>query len=125
MKRHEQREKAMFAVYQYLLIHRDVEELIEDCFSEFEEVDPYFTDIVHTAVENEERYAGYIDTVIKKGWKFSRLGCIEKAILLNGCAEFDLKKVNAAVIIDEAIRMAKKYCDKHTYKLINSVLDVI
>lgn len=57
--------------------------------------------------------------------KFDRLGRIEQAILLNGCSEFDLKKTEAAVIIDESVQLAKKYCDADTYKLINSVLDVI
>ena len=45
--------------------------------------------------------------------------------LLNGCAEFDLKTIEAPVIIDESVEMAKKFCDEDTYKLINSVLDII
>lgn len=124
MKRKEQREKAMIAVYQYLLVNRDLDSLIDDAFQDVEERDPYIMDLIHTAVANEKRYAGYIDQVLK-GWKYDRLGCVEKAILLNGCAEFDMKQVEAAVIIDESVRMAKKYCDSDTYKLVNSVLDVI
>jgi N utilization substance protein B len=62
---------------------------------------------------------------VLEGWSFDRLGCIEQAILLNGCAEFDLKQVEAAVIIDEYVRLAKKYCDSDSYRLINGVLDRI
>jgi len=123
MKRHEQREKAMITVYQYLLVKRDLEELEKDTFGE-EEIDPYIQKLMETSIENIERYSGYINQVLK-GWTFDRLGCIEQAILLNGCAEFDMKETEAAVIIDESVRLAKKYCDSDTYKLINSVLDII
>ena len=40
-------------------------------------------------------------------------------------AEFDLKEVEAAVIINESVELAKKFCDEDTYKLINRILDVI
>ncbi|MCH3961066.1 MAG: transcription antitermination factor NusB [Solobacterium sp.] len=125
MNRHELREKAMITVYQYLLVERDIDELIEDTFAmPKNEIDPYFIEIIHQSIENEDRYHAYIDNVLKD-WKFDRLGRIEQAILLNGCSEFDLKKTEAAVIIDESVQLAKKYCDADTYKLINSVLDVI
>lgn len=126
MKRSKEREKAMIAVYQYLLVNRDVNQLIEDTFEmKPKDVDPYFVDVIHTAIDNTDRYHGYIDEVLKEGWKFDRLGTIEKAILLCGCAEFDLKQTQAAVIIDEYVELAKKFCDEDTYKLINRVLDII
>ncbi len=126
MTRSEQREKAMITVYQYLLMKRDIDELIENVYEvPSAEIDQYFRNVITYSVNNEERYAGYIGQVLKTGWSYERLGCIEKAILLNGCSEFDLKQVQAAVIIDEAVELAKKYCDSDTYKLINSVLDVI
>ena len=126
MNRHEQRERAMITVYQYLLVARDLNELIENEYEmKPEEIDPYFLDVIKKAVANTERYGGYITNVLKEGWSFERLGYIEKAILLNGCAEFDLKQIEAAVIINESVEMAKKYCDEDTYKLVNSVLDII
>lgn len=126
MNRHELREKAMITVYQYLLAERDVDELIENNFeTPVVEIEPYFVEIVQGSVANQKRYAEYIDKVLVDGWHYDRLGLIEQAILLNGCAEFDLKKTEAAVIIDESVQLAKKYCDADTYKLINSVLDVI
>lgn len=125
MNRHEEREKAMITVYEYLLAERDVHELIEDTYGcKEEEVDPYFVKVINTSIANEKRYASYIDEVLK-GWKYDRLGMIEKAILLNGCSEFDLKENTAAVIIDESVEMAKKYCEPDAYKLINRLLDVI
>lgn len=126
MNRSELREKAMITVYQYLLVKRDTKQLIEDVFEmEQKDIPEYFVKVIHTAIDNEEKYKGYINEVIKKGWSYDRLGAIEKAILINGCAEFDLKEVEAAVIINESVELAKKYCDEDTYKLINRILDVI
>jgi N utilization substance protein B len=116
----------MITVYQYLLVPRDVNELIENEYEmKPEEFDPYFRDVIRTSIANIGRYGAYITNVLKEGWSYERLGYIERAILLNGCAEFDLKTIEAAVIIDESVEMAKKYCDEDTYKLINSVLDII
>ncbi len=124
MTRHINREKACIAIYQNLILPRPVEELIEDNFSGEEERDSYIIDVVKTAYANTDRYRGYIDEVLE-GWSFERLGDIEKAILLCGCAEFDLKQVQAAVIIAAYVRLAKKYCEADSYKLINGVLDRI
>ncbi len=124
--RHTLREYAMVTVYQYLVVERDLNALIEDTFHKpVSEVDPYFIKLIDTALAHKDEYKTYINQVIKTGWTFDRLGTVEQAILLNGCAEFDMKQTEAAVIIDESVEMAKKYCDEDAYKLINSVLDVI
>ncbi len=122
MKRHESREKGMITIYQYLLFRRDLDELIDDNFEDKE--DEYILQAVRTAVLNEERYIGYLNNVLE-GWTFDRLGAIEQAIMLMGCAEFDMKKLEMNVIIDEYVRLAKKYCEPDSYKLINGVLDRI
>lgn len=126
MNRKELREQAMITVYQYILVKRDTKELLEDAFERpYDKIDPYFKSVVYNAIDHMDEYKSYINEVIKKGWSYDRLGAIEKAILLNGCAEFALKQVEAAIIIDESVKMAKKYCDEDTYKLINRILDVI
>ena len=125
MKRHEQREKAMITVYQYLMMPRDIDELIESVYElPSDGIDPYFSDVIRDAVRNEETYAGYMNRIMDN-WTYERLGMIERAILLLGCAEFNQKKVQAAVIIDEAVRMAKKYAGEDSYKFINRILDII
>ena len=124
MTRHSNREKAMFVTYQNQMQNRPVDELIQDNFSEEEQTDEYMINVVRQAIENTDRYHSYIDEVLD-GWTFDRLGYIEQAILLNGCAEFDLKQESMQVIIDEYVRLAKDFCDKDSYKLINGVLDKI
>ena len=123
MNRHENRKNAMFCTYQYLIQERDIKDLIEANFNvNLHLDDPYIEKVIHTAIENKDRYAGYIDQVLDD-WKFSRLGYVEQAILLCGFAEFDLKEVETPVVIDEYIILTKEYCDPESYKLINGVLD--
>lgn len=125
MNRKEQIEKGMIVVYQALIAQRDIDTLIEDVFlMDKTEIDPYVYRVIQTAVANQTRYVGYIDQVLQ-GWTFERLGYIEKAILLNGCAEFDLKEQLSAKIIDGYVELAKKFCEEDTYKLINKVLQII
>ena len=124
MNRHKNRENGVICIYQYLVCKRDIEELIEDNFDPEGRSDEYIMSVIRTSCDNIERYSGYIDRVLDD-WSFERLGMIEKAILLNGCAEFDLKQIEMNVIIDEYVRIARKYCDSDSYKLINGVLDRI
>lgn len=123
MNRHEKRQNAMICIYQYLVSNRDIDELIETNFNcDLHAEDPYVEKIIYTALQNKDRYSGYIDQVLND-WSFDRLGYIEQAILLCGCAEFDLKETSTPIVIDEYIKLTKKYCDPESYKLINGVLD--
>jgi N utilization substance protein B len=125
VNRHQKRERALFAVYQNRILARDVQELLDDNFPFVDrEEDPYMTSVVKQAIAQTDRYRSYIDRVLDT-WSFERLGAIEQAILLSGCAEFDLKQELAAVIINEYVSFAKKYCDPDAYKMINGVLDRI
>ena len=125
MNRHEQRKTAMSIIYQYLLVNADVDALIQEYFIEQDEtIDPYIERIIHTTVEQKDTFSQYIDNVLVD-WTYDRLGYIEQAILLNGCSEFYLKELQAVIIIDEAVELAKEFCGEDTYKLVNSVLDKI
>ena len=75
------------------------------------------------AMKYKDIYIQKINAVINKDWSFDRLGYVEQAILLMACCELDLETAQKAIVIDEAITLAKKYCDDDAYKLINGVLD--
>ncbi|MBW9211802.1 MULTISPECIES: transcription antitermination protein NusB [Terrabacteria group] len=124
MSRSEQREKAVLSLYAYLSLSRDIHGIMEDTFGSLDKVDPYFIRVVENAQTHMEEYKIYLNRVLKK-WSYDRLGTIEKAILLVGCAEFALKEVAAAIIIDEAVELAKTYGEADSYRLVNNVLDVI
>lgn len=57
-------------------------------------------------------------------WKFSRLNTLEQAILLMSFTHFKLiGDVDRSVVIDTAVRLAKKYLDKDDYKFVNAILE--
>ena len=68
-----------------------------------------------------------IDQLISRnliGWKLDRLMPVDRAMLRMAVAEsfFDPPK---AVLIDDVIRIAKKYGGEDSYKIINAVLDKV
>ncbi len=58
------------------------------------------------------------------GWRLNRLTPIDRNLLRMGLAEarFNDQK---GIIIDDIIRIAKKYSEEESYKIINAVLDKI
>ena len=68
-----------------------------------------------------------IDALIEvhlDNWSSDRVGIIERAILR--LAVYELRTdAEVAVVIDEAITLAKRYCDNDSFKFVNGVLDAI
>lgn len=58
------------------------------------------------------------------GWKLTRLTPIDRNLLRMGISEsyFNDQK---AVIIDDILRIAKKYSEEESYKIINAILDKV
>lgn len=70
-----------------------------------------------------------LDEIIDKhlvNWAPDRLGRMERAILRLGTYELVSGDETAAeIVIDECVKLAKRYCDFDSYKFINGVLDAI
>ncbi len=69
-----------------------------------------------------------IDGEIKKhlkSWDFNELGKIERAILRLGAYEIFIDKNDKAIVINEAIELAKELADDKSHQFINGVLDAI
>jgi N utilization substance protein B len=69
-----------------------------------------------------------IDTAIVKhlkDWDFERLGSIERATLRLGAYEIMTSDLDSAVVINEAIEVAKAFGTEQSPKFINGVLDAI
>lgn len=121
MNRHSLRELAMTCLYQYFLLKKDIREIVYE--NGGNNVDPFLYTITIDAVANEKFYIKKINDTLTADWQFDRLGSVEKAILFLAASELDFETAQKAIIIDEAIILAKKYCDDEAYKLINGVLD--
>ena len=125
MTRHSGREKAMICLYQHRLLNKPMDEIIEEVMEmKTGELDDFSRILILDTLDIEKRYIQYINETLKD-WSFERLGVLEQAILLMACSELDHQTAAAAIIIDEAVRLAKDYCDDEAYRLINGVLDRI
>ena len=60
-----------------------------------------------------------------KEWDFDRLGSIERATLRLGAYEALYSDLDSAVVINEAIEVAKAFGTEQSPKFINGVLDAI
>lgn len=75
-------------------------------------------------VENLEM----LDEEIKKhltDWDYEGIGKVEKAIMRLGAYEILIAKTDKAIIINEAVELAKKLADDQSPKFINGVLDAL
>ena len=68
-----------------------------------------------------------IDQLISEnliGWKLDRLMAVDRTLLRMGVAEsyFNTQK---AILIDDVVRIAKKYGGEDSYKIINAILDKV
>ena len=67
------------------------------------------------------------ESIVKhlKDWNFERLGAIERATLRLGAYEILFTDLDAAVVINEALEVAKAFATEQSPKFINGVLDAI
>lgn len=120
--RHKLREMGMSALYQSFLLNKDIKQCVYDV-CESNEIDPFLYTITIDATTYKDTYVKQINHALRDDWKFDRLGYVEQAILIMAACELDLGVSPKQIVVDEAVILAKKYCDEDTYKLINGVLD--
>lgn len=120
MNRHEYRVHVIFALYQSLLLNKDLESSFKDNFDE--DTNEFLSTIKNDLLVNIDKYKEEISTHLVK-WTFDRLSYIDQAILLESLSEIKTGLNNKNIVIDEAIRISKEYSDEESYKYINGVLD--
>ena len=69
----------------------------------------------------------FIEETISKKMKIkeNEIELIDKAILCLGIIEMDIKMAPRSVVIDECIRLTKKFSNPESYRFINASLDKI
>ena len=126
INRSELRKKIMTILYQMNVYEANkMEYNVDTWIRESLEIDNEFVkEIVYGVVT----YKNEIDEIANKylsGWKISRLGNTDQAILRMGIYELLYTKTPEVVAINEAIELAKVYSDDEVRKMINGVLDKV
>lgn len=126
LNRHQERMVVVTTLYQYLLLNSDIDQLLENNLEDIDKKSiSFIVSRVIKTIENKDDYISKLKQHITDNWDWERLGYLEQAILLYGAFELDAKELDKAVVIDECINIAKKYCEDNAPSLINGVLDKI
>ena len=126
MKRRDQRIKVMTCIYQYLLTEKSMDDIFDDNLDiDDKKSISFIVENTVNTLKDQNELEEVIKTHLTPTWDYDRLGYIEKAILLMSAEDLVHGNTDRAVIINEAVEIAKQYCDDDAPKLINGVLDQI
>ncbi len=121
--RSELRQICMTILYQYELLKKDTE--LEDIITDNLEIDNDFVrDIVYGVVTHQDT----IDTIANKymkDWTIDRIEKLGASILRMAIFEIKYTDTPPIVATNEAIELAKVYCDDSVKNMINAVLDKV
>ena len=125
--RHQARAAVVGLLYAYDLGNETIGDFFEDILEEKKirnKQREFSSRLFKGTIEHLET----VDKQIKehlKSWNFDDLGKIEKAILRLATYEIVVDKNDKAVVINEAIELAKELADDKSHQFINGVLDSI
>ena len=94
------------------------------CSEEHPNPDPFATSLVSGAVEHvsalDERIAKHAEH-----WRMERMPAVDRNILRLAVYEMSYAGTPAAVVIDEALELARKFSGEDSVQFVNGVLDAI
>jgi transcription antitermination protein NusB len=123
--RRKARREALFLLYQQDLMELDPDRAIQRLEQIGEDVDPYTRRLVHGIYDHRVEIDELIGAKLRD-WSLSRLAAIERSILRLGVFELRwVEEVPAAVAIDEAVELAKRFASNEGAALVHGVLGAV
>lgn len=113
--RREARRAAVFMLFQWDVTGKPLGSLYEG------DVDPFARDLAKEVAE----HASELDARLSEaaiGWPADRLGAVERNILRTALFELDRGEPPPEVVIDEAVRLTKRYASDDAARLVNGIL---
>jgi len=104
----------------------DIDDIIQNNFNFFKTLNIKEKDFIKEIIIEYYKKKENIDSLISEnliGWKLNRLTPIDRNLLRMGIAESCNNE--KAIIIDDIVRIAKKYGGEDSYKIINAILDKV
>ena len=129
ISRNQEHELIMISIYDALIYSEMdevfyLEEVMEGIYKlPYDEIPLFSKEVVIKSLTNVNEIKEIYQKNMPK-WKFDRLNALERAILLMSYTHAKVDETaDKRVIIDVAIRLAKKYLDEKDYKFVNAILD--
>lgn len=127
MNRTESREASFKLLYSIQISpDSELQEQI-DLFMEAEEIDDneaivYINNIIKGINDHNEEIEKLISDNIKQGWTIARISKVDLTLLKLGIYEILYTDIPFKVVINEVVKIAKKYGDDSSSSFINGVL---
>ncbi|HWB86273.1 MAG TPA: transcription antitermination factor NusB [Bryobacteraceae bacterium] len=127
--RHRSRQRALQILFLWDSRRQPVEDAIDAYYDtlfseERPERDPFVTQLVSSTVEHMEA----IDQAIARHaehWRMERMPAVDRNILRLAVCEMTYVGTPAAVVIDEALELARKFSGDESVQFVNGVLDAV
>jgi transcription antitermination protein NusB len=115
VRRSDQRREAVFALYQREVTGRPLEELVPDA-------KPFTRELALGADRHLAELDAEIDR-LARGWSLERIAPLELSIMRIALYELRHRDdVPAEVAVDEAVKLAKRYCGAEAPGFVNGIL---
>ena len=125
--RHQARTAVVGLLYAYDLGNQDIAKFSDEILEEGK-IRNKQREFSHTLFSGTVEHLTLLDKEIEthlKEWDYCDIGKVEKAIMRLGAYEILIAKTDKAIIINEAVELAKTLADEKSPKFINGVLDAI
>jgi len=132
--RHRSRQRALQVLYQWDMTKRPMDEAISafyDTLSSDEDEDgekPGRDEFMEELAKGTSEMSEDIDYRIaskSENWKLERMPIVDRNILRMAIFEMSRKETPAAVVIDEALELARQFSGEESVSFINGVLDAV
>ncbi|MEA3419334.1 MAG: transcription antitermination factor NusB [Campylobacterota bacterium] len=125
--RHQARSAVIGLLYAYDLGNTNIAKFSDEILEENKirnKQRTFSNELFQGTVENLEKIDEEIIKCLKE-WDYESIGKVEKAIMRLGTYEILFAGTDRAIIINEAVELAKELADEKSPKFINGVLDAI
>lgn len=117
------REMLVQAVYQLLFNDQDASEIFDQFAREHQDKKINLEVLGSKLKSIESNYNKINQAIDKTEFDISKIDLIDKAILYVAFEEILYGQLDHPVIIDEAIRLAKKFSNPDSFKFLNAIID--
>jgi N utilization substance protein B len=130
--RHRSRQRALQVLYQWDMNKGRVEDAISSFYdtlnSEDDERDPGPDEFMEELAKGTSQMTPDIDhqiTAKSENWKLERMPIVDRNILRMAIYEMNHRETPPAVVIDEALELARQFSGEESVSFINGVLDAV
>jgi len=130
--RHRSRKRALQVLFEWDMrrdpVDRAIDHYYDTLYSEESETKPKTDRFMEELARGTVQQSAEIDKVIEEkaqNWRLERMAVVDRNILRLAIFEFRQNAVPPAVIIDEALELARQFSNDESIPFINGVLDAV